>query len=128
MKALTKPFKFAVKLRSLVRNTGKSLISSILLVVPAQRQIKLFNPSEASVAEKQRTKKKAAVCHGKSRTLTAVFLEAPLHTIPKGHARTKLSQQGRVRKLQIRRTMTSANIKEAILIVFLSFRQKGFSL
>ncbi len=84
-----------------------------------------FNPKKESCAELNKLKKKAALPKkgkgGKARSITAVlFKKLPL-TVPKGASRKKLSDEGRINKIQIRRSMTSSEIKGIISNSFSSF-------
>ena len=81
-----------------------------------------FDPTEQSLGEKSRTKKKAAVPHGgKSRSITAVLLKHPLARVPRGGVRKQLAREGRLRKMQIRRTMSASEIKRMIKNCFSTF-------
>ena len=80
-----------------------------------------FDPSDMSIAEQSRAKKKAAIpklC--KPRTISFVLLDAPLPVVPKGKARKALEEGGRVKKVQIRRSMTASAIREVICNTFSS--------
>ena len=81
-----------------------------------------FDPMEESVAEKNRAKKKAAIPRGgKSRSITAVLLKYPLAKVPKGGVRKQLANEGCIKKMQIRRSMTPSAIKQVIANCFSTF-------
>ena len=78
-----------------------------------------FDPIEESVAEKKRQKKKAAISRGgKARSITAVLLKHPLSMVPKGGARKQLANEGCIRKMQIRCSMTPSEVKQVIANCF----------
>ncbi len=60
--------------------------------------------------KKERTKK-----------LTAVLLPHLVCTVPKGNARKKLLNSGRIKKIELRRSMNSREVKNEILKVFSEF-------
>ena len=84
-----------------------------------------FNPKKESCAELNKLKKKAALPKkgkgGKSRSITAVLFKKLPVTVPKGALRKKLSDEGRINKILIRRSMTSSEIKHVISNSFSSF-------
>ena len=89
---------------------------------PASSSSLKFNPKKESCAEKNKLKKKAAIPKGgKTRTITAVLLKELPPKVPKGPSRTKLSNEGRISKIKIRRSMTSLQVKELIANSFSSF-------
>ena len=85
-------------------------------------QKRKFNPTEESVAEKNRANKKAAIPRGgKARSITAVLLKHPLTRVPKGGARKQLANEGRIKKMQIRCSMTPSEIQQVIANCFSTF-------
>lgn len=80
-----------------------------------------FNPAKESCAEKTKRKKKAAIHGGKPKTLTAVLLKHLPGKVPKGGSRTKLSKEGRINQIQIRRNMSGKQIKQIVSSSFSSF-------
>lgn len=82
-------------------------------------QKRKFDPMAESVAEKNRAKKKAAIPRvGRARSITAILMKQPLSKVPKGNVRKQLANDGRIRKMQIRRSMTSSEIKQVIANCF----------
>jgi len=80
---------------------------------PSVPQKRKFDPAEVSVAETNKARKKAAVLKAsKARTIT-VLLEHDTSTIPKGGARKRLTEKGRI-KIQIHRTMYPSTIRQEI--------------
>lgn len=79
-----------------------------------------FNPKKESCAEKNKLKKKAAIPKGgKARIITAVLMRDLPSKVPRGAFRRRLSSEGRIAKISIRRSMTSAQINDSFPIVFL---------
>ena len=79
---------------------------------PSLPQKRKFNPLDHSIAEKNKVKKKAAipkVC--KMRTVTAVLLDHLTSTVPRATARKRLMADGRIKKIQIRRSMNPSVIR-----------------
>lgn len=104
--------------------TDRKLLSKLYPACTSRSlsQKRKFNPSEKSVAETKKATKKAAIPRGgKARSITAVLLKHPLPTVPKGGARKQLSNEGRIRKMQIRRSMTPSEIKRVITDCFSTF-------
>lgn len=82
---------------------------------PSVPQKRKFDPAEISVAETNKARKKAAVPKAsKARTITLVLLERDTSTIPKGGARKRLTEKGRIKKIQIHRTMDPSTIRQEI--------------
>ena len=79
-----------------------------------------FNPMKASVSEMNQLKKKAAIPGKgvKPKSITAVFLESKLPKVPRGRSRKKLEIDGRIKKLFLRRSMSSVEVKQAIFNCF----------
>ena len=79
-------------------------------------QKRKFDPLDESIAEMKKAKKKAAIPKGggKVRTITAVLLNHPTSTVPKGTARKRLMADGRIKKMQIRRNMSPSVIQRVI--------------
>ena len=74
-----------------------------------------FDPSNVSVAEQSKAKKKAAIPKlAKPRTISFVLLDAPVPVVPKG------KDNGRLKKAQIRRSMTASEIREVVCNTFSS--------
>ena len=74
-----------------------------------------FNPKKESCAEKNKLKKKAAIPKGgKARIITAVLMRDLPSKVPRGAFRRRLSSEGRIAKISIRRSMTSAQINDVI--------------
>ena len=68
-----------------------------------------FHPTETSVAEQSRVKRKATIPKlGKPRTISFVLLDSPIPIAPRGKARKALEESGRVKKAQIRRSMSAS--------------------
>lgn len=90
---------------------------------PSRSSHSAFNPKKESCAEINKLKKKAAIPKkgGKSRTITAVLFKKLPSKVPKGACRKKLSDEGRINKIQIRRSMTPSEIKDVISSSFSSF-------
>ena len=80
-----------------------------------------FDPSDVSVAERSKAKKKAAIPKlGKPRTIPIVLLDAPVPVVPKGKAHKTPEDKGRVKKAQICRSMTASAIWDAVCDTFSS--------
>ena len=88
---------------------------------PSLPQKRKFNPLDHSIAGKNKVKKKAAipkVC--KMRTVTAVLLDHLTSTVPRATARKRLMADGRIKKIQIRRSMNPSVIRQVIVDAFSS--------
>ena len=81
--------------------------------VPVKRK---FNPTEISVAEKQKKKKKAAIV--KPCTLSLVLLNKHFSAVPKGKSRKSLLAEGRIKKVSISRMMSAENVRSCICNAF----------
>ena len=100
----------------------KSILNKLFPVRAEGRvaQKRRFDPSDKSVAELSKAKKKAAVPRlgGKLRSVTIVLLDTPVSVVPKGKARRALEQNGRVRKAKIHRSMSASDIREVVCKTF----------
>ncbi len=102
-----------------VLNTLYPACSSARPTFPQKRK---FDPTEESIAEAKRAKKKAAIPGGgKPRKVTIVLLESPIAVVPKGGARKLLKAQGRIIQTKIRRSMSPLEIRRVISNGFPTF-------
>lgn len=81
---------------------------------------KRFNLMDKTSAEMNRDKKKAASPHiaSKPRNLKTVLLRNHHGIIPKVRIRKKLDEDGRIKSVKIFRSMTSSEVKAAVLSAF----------
>ena len=66
-------------------------------------------------------KKKRAITRDRSRKLTVVLLRKFSLVVPKSNARSKLKKDGRIKKMEFRRTMSFLQIKNIIIKAFSAF-------
>ena len=105
---VSKPSESTKRLLSKLFPGGKS--------VPTKRP---FDPAETSIAEQSRVKRKAAIPKlGKPRTISFVLFDSPIPIVPRGKARKALEESGRVKKAQIRRSMSASAIREVVSNTF----------
>ena len=87
----------------------------------SQQKLK-FYPTEESIAEKKKAKKKAAIPRGgKPRTITTVLLDDIPPIVPRGAVRRKLTEKGRIKKIQIRRSMGPSEVRRVLGNAFSEF-------
>ena len=80
-----------------------------------------FDPIARSVVDLQKKKKKKGITRERPRKLTAVLLPRLVCTVPKSSARKKLLDSGRIKKIELRRSMSSLQAKNEILKAFSQF-------
>ena len=95
-----------------------SATSKMPKILPAKRK---FDPSQTSIAEIQKGKKKAAI--SKPKMVSFVLLARFQAIVPRGKARKKLVGDSRIKKVQIRRSMSSQQVHDIIVAEFAEFEK-----
>ena len=104
-------------------DTDRKILSTLFPSSNSGQQKRKFNPTEESIAEKKKAKKKAAIPRGgKPRTITTVLLEDIPSVVPRGVVRRKLTEKGRIKKVQIRRSMGPSEVRRVLQNAFSEFR------
>lgn len=80
-----------------------------------------FDPRSECVVASQQAKKKASNQRMKPRMVTVVLLKQKPETVPKGHSRKKMKQSGRIVKVQLKRCMTTSEVRDVIVDSFSDF-------
>ncbi len=78
-----------------------------------------FDPTKPCVASKQQQQKKSVRC--KVSKITLILIEDKRRIVPKGKYRKGLEDNGRIKKTEFRRDMTSLQVKNKIKTVFSQF-------
>ena len=88
---------------------------------PSSRK-RSFDPSAACVVATQQAKKKATNQRMKNKTLSVVLLKEKPAVVPKGRSRSKLTDCGRIVKLQFKRCMKASEVRNIICRAFSEFQ------
>lgn len=81
-----------------------------------------FDPSSACVVAGQLSKKKATNQRMKVKKIIVVLMKERPTSVPKGYARKKLKQAGRIANTELKRCMSSLEVRDAIVEVFPAFQ------
>ena len=82
-----------------------------------------FDPSAECVVASQKAKKKATNQRMKSKTLFVVLLKEKPAVVPKGRSRSKLTECGRIVKVQFKRCMKASEVRNVICSAFSEFQR-----
>lgn len=83
-----------------------------------------FNPRATCTVNSQQKRKKKAITRDRARKLTVVLLPKISLIVPKSNARSKLKKDGRIKKLEFRRTMSFLQVKNLLIKSFSAFSLK----
>ena len=81
-----------------------------------------FDPTAECVVAAQQAKKKATNQRMKNKTLSVVLLKEKPAVVPKGRSRSKLTESGRIVKLQFKRCMKASEVRNVISNAFSEFQ------
>ncbi len=76
----------------------------------------VFNPTQPCVAAEQHRKKKASRC--KPSIITIVLIEDKRRVVPKGKYRSALNDNGRIKRVEFTRGMSSEDVKKSVKAAF----------
>jgi hypothetical protein len=81
-----------------------------------------FDPSAECVVAGPKSKKKATNQRIKPKTISVVLLKERPACVPKGHARKKLKRAGRIEKIELKRCMSSLEVRNVVVQAFPAFQ------